>query len=185
MPDLDMSRPIFEEPPDDIEDQTGVLLVNWAGASGRETVEMARAYRTAADRLLHLVGEAGESREAIDPILFCYRHAAELYLKALFPGPDKNHGLEKLGAALVARLEGRYRADQVTWLCDRISEIQAIDPRSTAFRYADSCHGGGNPEVWIDFHHLHGVTRAIFDALEQIRGDGNVARYSANSGGAS
>ena len=60
MPDLDMSRPIFEEPPDDMEDQTGVLLANWAGASGRETVEMARAYRTAADRLLHLAGEAGD-----------------------------------------------------------------------------------------------------------------------------
>ncbi|WP_114912541.1 hypothetical protein [Acidibrevibacterium fodinaquatile] len=182
MPDFDTSRPIFEDPPDDMGEQYGVLLVNWAGASGRETVEMARAYRTAADRLLHLAGEAGESWEAIDPILFCYRHAVELYLKALFPGSTKNHGLGKLGAALMAQLEGRYRADQVNWLCDRISEIQALDPRSTAFRYADSCHAGAEPEIWVDFHHLRAVTHAIFDAFERVHSDGNVARYPSNRG---
>ncbi len=177
-----MSRPIFEDPPDNMGKQSGVLLVNWAGASGRETVEMARAYRTAGDRLLHLAGEVGESWEAIDPILFCYRHAVELYLKALFPGSAKNHGLGNLGAALMAQLEGRYRADQVNWLCGRISEIQALDPGSTAFRYADSCHAGADPEIWVDFRHLRAVTHAIFDALERVHGAGNVTRRSTNSG---
>ncbi len=178
---LDMSRPIFENPPDDMDEQSGVLLVNWAGASGREMVEIARAYRTAGDRLLHLANEAGESWEAIDPILFCYRHATELYLKALFPGSAKNHRLENRDAALRAQLEGFHRADQVTWLCDRINEVQDMDPRSTAFRYADSCYEGANPEIWVDFHHLRNVMSAIFDAFARVHCNGNIARRSTNS----
>ena len=171
MPELDMSRPIFEVPPDDMEIQIGALFVNWAGSSGRETVEMARAYRTAGDRLLNMAVKASETWQAVDPILFCYRHAVELYLKILFPEATKEHGLRKLGAALTPRLKSRYRVDQITWLCDRINEFHAVDPRSTAFRYADSCHQQASPELWIDFHHLRNVTCMIFEAFEQIRVD--------------
>ena len=184
MPRLDLARRIFEEPPDDMEDRAGALLVNWAGSSGRETIEMARAYRVAAERLLHAAGKAGESWEAIDPVLFCYRHAIELFLKALFPGSAKNHGLESLGAALSERFRGRYPADQIAWLHARINEIQALDPKSTAFRYADSCHGGADPEIWVEFQNLHDVTIAIFCALERIYVDDNALRHLSESDGA-
>jgi hypothetical protein len=168
---LDPSRSIFEEPPDDMSERFGVLLLNWNGQTGREPWETARAYRIAADRLLAVARGANETWESADPIMFCYRHAVELHLKALLaPDVAHTHGLEGLIAGLRARLE-RYRERDVSYLCSRLVEFAKVDPRSTAFRYTDATPPGREPELWLDLNRLSAIMDAIFGALERIRLD--------------
>lgn len=179
---LDLSRTIFEEPPDDIERRTGALVLNWAGATGRETIEMARAYATAAGRLLDAACAADESWESVDPILFCFRHALELYLKALAPDNVRRvHPLAELADRLHHGLQGRYRAEQLNWLCDRVREFSRVDPRSTSYRYHVAVETNREAELWIDFAHLRNVMAAIFDGLERVYRDGSLAAPHSNS----
>jgi len=103
-------------------------------------------------------------------VLFCYRHALEVFLKALVPEAKKQHGLGNLWDALHPYLRRRYRADHVSWLRDRIMEFHQVDPRSTAFRYYD-VEPQGLAELWVDFHHLKYKVDLLFKALERVRLD--------------
>ena len=164
-----MHRPIFEDPSDALgegEHHFGHLI---AAMGGMEGIEMARAFAVAGHRLLAGAGKAGETWEAAHPILFCYRHALELYLKALVQPEQRNHGLQDLWAALRNRIRGRFRTDHVIWLGARVQEFQTIDPRSTAFRYHDAHPQHIDPELWVDFNHLAVQASRMFEAMEAIR----------------
>lgn len=164
-----MRRAIFEEPPDDTELCAGALLVNWNGSAGIAALEVSSAFRVAAERLLDAALAANETWEAAYPILFCYRHGLEVTLKSLVPGAPQKHGLADLWAALQPRLAGKHPADQLVWLGDRIAEFEHVDPRSTAFRYADAVPGARPSELWVDFHHLKATAASLFDALDRLR----------------
>jgi hypothetical protein len=164
-----MTRPIFEEPPDDIALRAGALLVNWNGNAGIAATDVSAAFRVAAERLLDAALANNETWEAAYPILFCYRHGLEVSLKSLVPGAPRQHGLGELWAALLPRLAGQYPAGQLAWLSDRIAEFEHVDPRSTAFRYADAVPAGRSPELWLDFHNLKAGATQLFGALERLR----------------
>ncbi len=138
-------------------------------------IEMARAFADAANRLLAAAAEQRESWEAISPILFCYRHALELYLKALLPKTKHSHNLGKLAKSLKSYLDGRYPADQVAWLLGSIAEFDLVDPKSTVFRYHDglaTSHKAGeqpDPELWVDYNRLQRAMAKIFQGLEKVR----------------
>jgi hypothetical protein len=77
MPDTetpgDVLRALFQEPPDDLGDRDwtpGALLVSLGTYSAYERIEVARAFRTAADRLLDSAISASEGWEAVYPFLF-------------------------------------------------------------------------------------------------------------------
>ncbi|TIO04399.1 hypothetical protein [Mesorhizobium sp.] len=170
--DVDLSWAIFSDLPDEPETRYGAMLVNWNGQTGRTTYDMAQSYRTAAFRLLDEASRYNESWESVDPILFCFRHALELNMKAIHRGPAKrSHGLQELAAHLHERLVGCYRQSQLDWLRDRIREFDTVDPRSTAFRYDDVANANVAPEVWVDFAQLRRIMNAIFSALDKIRLD--------------
>ncbi|MFZ2949882.1 MAG: hypothetical protein WA003_10400 [Desulfuromonadaceae bacterium] len=165
---FDLDRLIFEDPPDGLGEQEfhfGLLVVGMGGMYG---VEVAWAFRAAGDRLLDTALARRESWEAAYPILFCYRHALEVFLKAVIPGTKKQHGLDKLWDELHPHVEGRFRTDHLNWLRDRIMEFHKIDPRSTAFRYHD-VEPQGQCELWVDFHHLKHKVDLMFQALERVR----------------
>jgi len=137
--------------------------------------EVARAFADAADRLLATAAERRESWEAAYPILFCYRHALELYLKALMPNERHGHRLGDLAKSLKLHIESQYPADQVSWLLDRIVEFDRLDPKSTVFRYPDGVHSsykaGAEPdlETWVDFKRLQRSAQKMFQGFERIR----------------
>jgi len=164
-----MTRPIFEEPPDDMEQRAGALLVNWNGNAGVAAPDVSSAFRVAAERLLDAALANNETWEAAYPILFCYRHGLEVSLKSLVPGAPREHGLADIWAALQPRLAGQCPANQMAWLGDRIAEFERMDPCSTAFRYADAVPAGRAPELWVDFHHLKASAATLFDALDRLR----------------
>jgi hypothetical protein len=172
-------KPLFQEPPDDLGEgdwPPGALLVSLGSYSGYERIEVARAFRTAAERLLDSAVSARESWEAVYPILFCYRHTTELYLKAILEDAPLRHGLADLASALREKITGRYRPDHVDQLICRIHELHRIDPSSTVFRYADAAEkaykihkvANPDPELWVDFQHLRRTMGGVFTALDMI-----------------
>ncbi|MGV2049319.1 hypothetical protein ACQZ48_04475 [Agrobacterium sp. 22-209-1] len=167
---LDLNWRLFADPPDEPETQYGAMLVNYNGNTARDTYDMVMSYRAAAFRLLDAAMKHGEAWESVDPILFCFRHALELNLKSLFKGAHlRTHGLQPMADALHERLSLRYPTVQVDWLRDRIHEFDAVDPRSTAFRYDDAASPTAPPELWVDFAKLRHIMTTMFDALDTVR----------------
>ncbi len=164
-----MNRPIFEEPPDDMPERAGALIINWAGEAGMSAPEVRDAFQTAAERLLDTAIARREHWEALYPILFCYRHALETALKAALPATTHGHSLPDLWNNLRSGLVGRMPPDQITWLGERIAEFVHVDPRSTAFRYYDAVPPGRDTELWVDFHHLKVTIRNMFLLLSRYR----------------
>lgn len=166
---------IFTDPPDGLGDENFCFGAFIASVGIMDGIEIARAFADAADRLLAAAAEQRESWEAVSPILFCYRHALELYLKALSPKTKHSHNLGKLAQSLKPYLDGRYPADQVAWLIGSIAEFDRVDPKSTVFRYHDglaTSYKAGeqpDPELWVDYNRLRRATAKIFQGLEQVR----------------
>ena len=151
-------------------------MVSLGSYSGYERIEVARAFRTAAERLLDSAVSARESWEAVYPILFCYRHTTELYLKAILTDAPFRHGLDDLASELQKKIAGKYRSDHVDQFIGRIHELHRIDPSSTVFRYADAAEkayknsgvANPDPELWVDFSHLRRAMGGVFTALDMI-----------------
>lgn len=171
----DDAQNIFTDPPDGLGEEEFYFGTFAPGMGSMVNVEVARAFAEAADRLMEAAAAQQESWEAAYPILFCYRHALELYLKSLLPDRAQGHRLNDLVQSLKPYLESRYPVDQVVWLTERIAEFDRIDPKSTVFRYPDgpaTSYKNGeepSPETWVDFRRLQRVTKRIFKALEWVR----------------
>lgn len=164
-PQRALHRAVFEDLLGDGEHHFGHLIA----VMGRmEAVEIARAFAVAGHRLLEQARKVHETWEAAHPILFCYRHTLELYLKAVVQPKQRNHGLGELWANLHDQLQSRFREDHVVWLGARIREFDTIEPRSTAFRYHDAHPQHIDPELWVDFNHLAVQASRIFEAMEAI-----------------
>ena len=157
---IHIDRPIFDEPPDDLgehEFEFGHLLISGFTA---DTIEIAWAFRAAGDRLLEAAADSRESWEAAYPILFCYRHALEVNLKAVTPGISKGHDLKTLWERVRDSIKDRYPTDQIGLLGDPIMEFHDIGPRSTRPREpsaasADAPGPRGNSTEW-------GLMRQLF-----------------------
>lgn len=171
-----LTTPIFTDPPDDLDgDSCGALLVGLGTMQTIEKIEVARSFREAADLLLKEAARWNEGWKSARPVLFCFRHALELYLKAIVPH-QRNHDLSHLRDHLESLITPRYPAEQVQVLLDRIIEFHQIDPASTTFRYAESSDYAYQKrdlpippiELWVNFPHLQFVMGQIFDALEII-----------------
>lgn len=87
---------IFTDPPDGLGEEDFDFGTFVPGMGSMENVEVARAFAEAADRLMEAAATRQESWEAAYPILFCYRHALELHLKACLPEYKLWHGLKDL-----------------------------------------------------------------------------------------
>jgi hypothetical protein len=109
-----------------------------------------RGYKSAADRLLESLAEDRLQLDAIIyPAVFLYRHYIELSLKhivregsILLKGapPLKDHDLNKQWWAARGILEKLWPESDRGPLDEAervIRQFSAVDPRSTAFRYAD------------------------------------------------
>ena len=174
----DLNRAIFDRPPDSLgedESHNGHLVL----AMGvMEAIEIAQASAVAGDRLLAEAQRSGETWEAAHPILYCYRHALELYLRAWVQPEKRNHYLNVLWSAL----HNRILEDHIAWLGNRVLEFHHVDQRSAAFQYHDAHPQGIEPELWVDFHKFARRAKWMFKAVETIwrrmmSDDPHFARY--------
>jgi hypothetical protein len=121
-----LTRPIFEEPPEDMGERAGALIINWVGSRGMSAHELRNIFQIAAERLLDAALARRESWEAVDPILYCYRHAFELALKSILP--NRGHDLSMLWQAAYPDLLAKLAPDDVAWLEERVAEFVRTDP---------------------------------------------------------
>lgn len=145
----------------------GNALLNWGPHAPEDVVSYAVAYRNAAHCLIasHERRSTSEVGHAACPVVFLYRHAIELYLKAmlyriaamsvgdqalrkLLPRLWREHSLVKLLemaqpvlAAMWDELPLALRAFDEEEL-QFLSELDRIDPGSYSFRYPVASTGG-------------------------------------------
>jgi hypothetical protein len=155
--------PILQEPPEGLDEtwRHGVFL---NGGTVDGYLALARSYRESADELLNSALQSGEPREWGYPVLFAYRHSLELYLKVVGEISATTHSLERCVALLEKHHGQRIPAPARDW----ITELDAIDPRGTTFRYADEEAEAAlrYAEYWVDFNQLKHAMGCVFDMLD-------------------
>ncbi len=142
--------PIFIDLPDDINEDWRHGAVIGGMVSLGDTFDVALSYKTAGDYLVDTALTNDDVSDLICPIINNYRHATELYLKAIAPVRKKRHDLSSLLSKFKELLKAEFKTDLPIWFEDVILVFNEFDPKGTTFRYGGDCMG----EVWVDIIRL-------------------------------
>jgi hypothetical protein len=135
-----------------------------AGTNG----EMAQQYFDAANLLVaDIEHDRLEDYKLASPILYLYRHWLELMIKSIIGG-CREHNLGKLAKRLNSYLWKRG-VEVPDWIMTRLKEMNAIDPDSTAFRYAEDRIAG---EIYVSLSHLKRAMATLNLALSSVASKG-------------
>src|SRR5258708_6647989 len=129
---------IFQDVSNDI-DETWIHVAILGGMVDRayDTYQVARNYKTAGDLLIEKGLQDVPAYDLIYPVMFLYRHAVELYLKAIMKPAKRNHSLSGLFTELQQMLKAKHGTEVPDWFANWISEFIKYDEKSTTFRYCD------------------------------------------------
>lgn len=160
---------IFQDIPEqgDLEGAFAVLVGGLERAGS--TMDLARAYKHAADFLSEELHKTGELWLAANPILFLYRHAAELALKAPLSGSLHTHNLGKIVMQLDRQLRDDFGEGFPGRLRKRLQEFSTFDKASHAFRYRDVLRGQSlatsalGEEVFVPLRNISLVVGAVLE----------------------
>lgn len=161
-----LNTPIFQEVPDDLDETWthGVLL---SSMYLRPTVEVARAYKYAADELIKEALSFSEPHLLDYPIFFTYRHTLELYLKLILDDSSQARNIGHDLGRLICAVEKKLGGQASDWVRSRLHEFNQIDPTSDLFRYADRAPvHDQHIEIWVDFCQLKSVMDRLCEAFE-------------------
>jgi hypothetical protein len=161
-----LNTPFIIELPEDIDEtwRHGVLFVGISEFG--DTFVLAKSYKLAGDRLIEVSLKNDESRELYAPAIFNYRHAVELYIKAIIGKHKQTHNLLTLLEKLKIYLKEEFNAELPNWLVNIITTFHDFDPYGTTLRY------GGNSsmeEMFINFNHLKSLIQLLAKAFQNIR----------------
>ncbi len=173
--------PIFQEPPEELDETwRHGSLIGGICEGAFDTFSLADSYKLAGDMLVDAVPSKAEAYELVYPIVFNYRHAVELYLKAILSSKGRKrkpkgqkHNLGSLLQKLQGLLTSEYRTDAPEWLKNLILTFNDFDPGSTTFRYGDSGvvsrSTGDGGEFWVDLPHLKRSMGWLAESFQRIR----------------
>jgi len=133
----------------------------------RLPIEVARAYKYAADKLVEEALSCHEPDLLDYPIFFTYRHVLELYLKIVLDDPVQAKEIGHNLSALIDAVENKFQSKANEWVRARLREFSEVDPTSVAFRYADRLPQHKYVEIWTDFVQLRTVMDTLCTAFEQ------------------
>lgn len=162
---------IFNEVPEGLDEswRHGALVGGMADPAYGERLAVARSFKQAGDMVLEVAIRRDATHEVIYPVLFTYRHAVELYLKAIVPGRF-DHDLLRLIDEFAGAVEEKLGRTVPSAVLDRLREFHDVDPGSTTFRYADQpmrfASGRITSEAWVDLRHQ----AAVMSGLDEIFG---------------
>lgn len=111
--------------------------------------------------------------EVAYPVLYLYRHAIEVLVKALIGGDKDHHRLDVLGCELVAHVRARYDQEVPRWVIEQLNEVASIDPTSQAFRYGEDKYSDCKAkqrrpipyETYVRVEDLHKSMNRLYAAL--------------------
>lgn len=161
---------IFKEPPNNLsENWFGALIGTFGGYRG--FFDVAQSFKNAANCLIDTHKKNYFEYEILDPLLYLYRHAIELYMKALVMVYDGNcdvkkkygHSLSKLFEQIeIIIKELGYEMPQKSK--DMIDELNEIDKDSFSFRYDGDW---SKDEYWIGYDNLKQDLNWLINGLEK------------------
>ncbi len=167
--DEQMYRPLFEAPtaaierPDEWSEPLGFLV---GGGANQPFQHLGQQCYDAAWHLVEAVKhqDVADHRVA-NPIMYLYRHSIELFLKSILQGAARTHSLDTLSDEYRSYIKEKFGSDVPEWLIQRMKELGAIDPNSTAFRYNMVYDTPVDGEFHVNLHHLQSSMTALNVAL--------------------
>lgn len=156
--------PLFRDMPEDI-DETWRGIVFGGEFEFGDLFSMADSFKLAGDRLVNLAWVNQEERQLFQPAIYSYRHATELYIKAVI-AEEINHDLYELFGKLKTNLKSEFDSIVPQWLENIITVFHESDPKGTTFRYGDLLPKN---ELFVDMLHLKKLMSWLSESFRRIR----------------
>jgi hypothetical protein len=165
---LTTATPLFQEPPENLDESWRHGTVIGGMAEVGDSFALAESYKLAGDMLADAARSADEIYELIYPVIYNYRHATELYLKATVANYREDHDLSWLLQEFKKVMKSEFDSTPPKWFENVILAFNDFDPNSTTFRY-----GGFAPflqgEVWVDLVHMKTLMGWLAQSFQNIR----------------
>jgi len=145
--------PLFIDMPEDI-DETWKGVVFGGEFELGNTFQTADSFKLAGDRLVEIAYQNDEERELFQPAIYNYRHATELYLKAIIgeaKGKKIGHDLHTLLQKFKIIINEEFNETIPDWFENVIKVFNYSDPKGTAFRYGETIP---KSELYVDLNHV-------------------------------
>ncbi len=158
--------PLFIDPPEELNEDWGHGILIGVGGKVQlgDVFALADSYKKAGDMLVDAAIK-DEVYELICPIIYNYRHATELYMKATIVQSKKDHNLIWLLQEFKKLLESEFDTTLPKWFESVILVLNDFDPKGTTFRYVEDCLG----EVWVDIMHMKTLMGWMAESFHKIR----------------
>lgn len=166
--------PLFRDMPEDIEDTWRGIVFGGEFELG-DLFSMADSFKLAGDRLVDIAGEKKEERELFQPAIYNYRHATELYIKAVI-GEEVNHNLSILFEKLKTNLKAEFGAVPPEWFENIIAAFHESDPNGTTFRYGDQLP---TKEFFVDMLHVKKLMSWLSESFRRIKHERHKQMFSS------
>lgn len=127
--------------------------------------ETANSFKLAGDNLVTIAHDNYEERNLFLPAIYNYRHATELYIKAI-SGSEITHNLNDLKQKLSKTLKENFNASIPIWFSNIIDAFHYADPSGSTFRYAESLP---YQEMYVDLNHVKTLMNWMAESFEIIR----------------
>lgn len=162
---------VFQDVTDEIDETwtSGVLVGGMASAPDDHW--LARAYAEAAAQLIGPALKSGEAWRLTYPIFYLYRHALELYLKAVLRPSRPRHDLRPLIDAFDELLREQLHSAIPAHLKDDLLIFATVDPDAQGFRYSHTTKGKLQllpGEYWVPLRDLQRFADEVFGFIEDV-----------------
>lgn len=144
--------PIFLEPNDTNITIVGESVLIGSLADYSDKILLAKSYKKSADELVKLAIESNERTEFLCPVIFCYRHSIELFIKSTIRKELRSHNLKKLYDAFQRFISNKFNRQIPDWFKNTILAINDFDPESITFRYGENIET--HDEYLLDLNRL-------------------------------
>jgi hypothetical protein len=131
-------------------------------------LELGDQYYEAASLLVDAIKrDELEDFRLANPVLYLYRHWLELALKSLIGTGAHGHDLGQLASEFESTMRKATGSILPQWIVRRVKEVAAIDPSSTAFRYAENRDRMTkrdvpvDGEIYVSLNHLREAMEAL------------------------
>lgn len=131
-----------------------------------DTFHLANSYKIAGDTLVNAALKNEEVWELFCPTVYNYRHAIELYMKAIIGRYKKGHDLIYLLNRLKDILKNEFNSPVPEWFENLTIAFNDFDPRGVTFRYGGYLE---KHEAFVDFAHLKTLMSWVTESFDNIR----------------